>query len=154
MSLKYRHHIKKVDHTIIRSLSKYSHYIHRVSVGLFFIWMGLLKSLGYKTSTSLIAHTIYWGDPEFMVRFLGFWEIAIGVCLVVRPLVRLALLLLLVRLPGIMMAFILKADVCFYHFPFAPTLEDQFLIKDFIIFFAALAIASSLHEKSGPEKYH
>jgi uncharacterized membrane protein YkgB len=146
--------IKKIDQLVFSFLHRYGHWIHRMSLGLLFIWFGLLKPLGHKTTTSLLAHTVYWGDPETMVLILGWWEVTIGVCIIFRPLIRLALLLLIIRLPGIILAFILKTDVCFYEFPFAPTPEGQFLIKDLVIFVAALAIAGSLSKKHTPEQYH
>ena len=71
--------------------------LHRVSMGVFFVWLGLLKQAGMKTTTSLLAHTVYWGSPDVMVPILGLWEFAIGVGLLFPRLIRLALLLLLVR---------------------------------------------------------
>jgi uncharacterized membrane protein YkgB len=146
--------IQSFDKKIIQYLRRYSHKLHRVSLGFFFIWMGLLKVIGYKTNTEIIAHSIYWGDPLVMVYVLGSWELLIGIFFMIRPLVRIALLFLILRIPGILMAFILKMDTCFIHFPLAPTVEGQFLIKDLTIFFAALAIAASLDEKSSIEKRH
>jgi len=146
--------IKKLDRFIISFFRRYGHRIHRVSLGLLFIWFGLLKPLGHKTTTSLLAHTIYWGNPEIMVLVLGWWEVTIGVCLMFRPLVRVAVILLVIRLPGIVLAFLLKPDVCFYSFPFAPTPEGQYLIKDLVVFLATLAIAGTLGEKSTPDQYH
>lgn len=149
-----KHKIVSFDKRIIRFLKKYSHLIHRESMGVFFVWMGILKVIGYKTNTEIIAHSIYWGDPKIMVYVLGSWEMIIGLCFFVRPLVRIAILLLTIRLPGILLAFVFKMDVCFIHFPLAPTIEGQFLIKDFMVFFAALAIAASLYEKSSAEIRH
>lgn len=136
--------VQKFDRRLIAFLHKYSHRLHRVTLGLFFIWLGLLKLMGFSTTTSLLAHTVYWVDPGMMVRVLGYWEIAIGVCLMTRRFVRVAIFLLVLRLPGILMAFILKPEICFYHFPFAPTPEGQYLIKDLVIFFAGLTIAGTL----------
>ena len=146
--------IRKIDELILDFLHRYGHWIHRVSLGALFIWFGLLKPLGHKTTSSILAHTIYWGDPDTMVLILGWWEVAIGVCIIIRPLLRIAILLLTIRLPGIILAFILKTEVCFYNFPFAPTPEGQFLIKDLAIFFAALAIAGSLSNKAPPGQHH
>ena len=89
-----------------------------------------------------------------MVLVLGWWEVAIGVCLIVRPLVRIAVLLLVIRLPGVLLAFVLKTDVCFYSFPFAPTPEGQYLIKDLVIFIATLAIVGAVHDERRPGHYH
>lgn len=146
--------LKLLDQVLLQYFRRYGHRLHRISLGLIFIWFGLLKPFGHKTTSSLLAHTVYWGDPDLMVLFLGWWEVAIGVCLLIRPLVRVALVLLVIRLPGILLAFILKMDVCFYQFPLAPTPEGQYLLKDFAIFFATLAIAGSLKEKNTPDQYH
>lgn len=146
--------IKTIDATLIHQFERYGHRLHRISLGVLFLWFGLLKPLGHTTTTSLLAHTIWWGDPEVMVLVLGWWEVAIGLCLLVRPFLRAAILLLAIRLPGIVLAFILMPDICFADFPFAPTPEGQYLIKDLALFFAALAIASFLKEESTPDHYH
>ncbi|MDX1512483.1 MAG: hypothetical protein R3174_01960 [Gammaproteobacteria bacterium] len=145
---------KALDQWMISLFLRYAHWLHRVSLGMLFIWFGLMKPLGHKTTTSILAHAVYWGDPDTMVLILGWWEVAIGVCLLIRPLVRLALILLVIRLPGIILAFILKTDVCFYSIPFAPTPEGQYLIKDLVIFIATLAIAGSLRDEQKQGHYH
>lgn len=140
--------IQKIDTTLIRVFQRYGHRAHRVSLGILFVWFGLLKPLGHETTTSLLAHTIYWGDPEVMVLVLGWWEVVIGVCLLTRSLIRVAVFLLVIRLPGILLAFVLEPETLFVTFPFAPTPEGQYLIKDLTLFLATLAIAGSLEEKS------
>lgn len=145
---------KAFDRWLIALFVHYGHWLHRVSLGILFIWFGLLKPLGHKTTTSILAHTTYWGDPESMVLMLGWWEVAIGVCLLVRPLVRVALVLLVIRLPGVILAFVLKPEVCFYSFPFAPTPEGQYLIKDLVIFIATIAIVGSTTLPDESAKYH
>ncbi len=146
--------IKEIDATLIRLFERYGHRLHRISLGVLFVWFGVLKPLGHKTTTSLLADTIWWGDPEVMVLVLGWWEVGIGLFLLVRPLLRVAILLLAIRLPGILLAFVLMPEICFADFPFAPTPEGQYLIKDLALFFAALAIAGFLEEESSPDHYH
>jgi len=135
--------LKQFDRWVIILLRQHGHGLHQVSLGVLFIWFGLLKPFGHKTTTSILAHTVYWGNPESVVVMLGWWEVAIGVCIIFQPLVRIAVLLLIIRLPGVILAFVLKSEVCFIAFPFAPTPEGQYLIKDLAIFFAALAIVGS-----------
>ena len=146
--------IQKIDAVLIRLFQRYGHRAHRVSLGVLYVWFGLLKPLGHKTTTSLLAHTIYWGDPETIVLVLGWWEVLIGFCLIVRPLIRVAVFLLVLRLPGILLAFVMEPTVLFVAFPFAPTPEGQYLIKDLTLFLASLAIASFLEEESSPDHYH
>jgi hypothetical protein len=80
--------------------------------------------------------------------------VLIGLCLIARPLVRAAVLLLVLRLPGILLAFVVEPEILFFTFPFAPTPEGQYLIKDLTPFIATLAIAGSLEEKNTPDQYH
>lgn len=135
-------------------LEKYGHVAHRVSLALLFVWFGLLKPLGHKTATSLLAHTIYWGDPEVMVPILGWWEVTIGVCLLIRPLNRVALLLLVIRLPGTILAFILLPEVCFDGSPLTPTIEGQYLVKDLVLFTAAMIIGGTVRRERAPTVIH
>lgn len=146
--------IQHIDDVLLRFFQRYGHRLHRISLGTLFLWFGLLKPLGHETTTSLLAHTVYWGDPDVMVLVLGWWEVGIGLCLLVRPLLRVAISLLALRVPGILLAFLLQTDVCFVTFPFAPTPEGQYLVKDLALFFAALAIAGFIGEESTANHYH
>lgn len=76
------------------------------------------------------------------------------VFLLVRPLLRAAIFLLALRVPGILLAFVLQVHVCFVAFPFTPTPAGQYLIKDLALFFAALAIAAFIGEESTADRYH
>jgi uncharacterized membrane protein YkgB len=149
-----RKHFDNIDDLIARAFKKYGHYFHRVSIGILFIWFGALKIYGHKTATSLIAHTIYAGDPDEIIPMLGAVELAIGFCFLIRPLARAAILLLILRLPGSILALIILPDICWYVFPLAPTAEGQYLIKDITIFFAAIAIAGSVRDRSSHEIKH
>lgn len=146
--------LRTIDASLLRLFDRYGHWLHRQSLGILFLWFGLLKPLGHETTTSILAHTIYWGDPGVMVSVLGWWEVAIGLSLLIRPFLRVAVLLLVIRLPGIILAFVLEPDVCFVTFPFAPTPEGQYLIKDLALFFATLAITSFIAEDSAEVRFH
>ncbi|MHC4946846.1 MAG: hypothetical protein ACYTG1_01095 [Planctomycetota bacterium] len=92
--------LNKTDLRISRWMARWGPPCLRVSLGIVFIWFGLLKPLGMSPAEELVARTVYWFDPAVFVPLLGWWEVAIGVCLIVRPLVRLAILLLLLQMPG------------------------------------------------------
>lgn len=67
-----RTNVKTVDARLIRAFRRYGYRVHCISVGILFGWFGLFKPLGHTTATSLLAHTIYWGDPDVMVLILGW----------------------------------------------------------------------------------
>jgi hypothetical protein len=105
--------------------------------------------MGHETATSLLAHTIYWDSPETMVLVLGWRDVALGAPMLSKPFVRVALFLLLLRIPGTILAFVLLLDLTFIEFSLAPTPEGQYLLTDPVLFFAAMAIGGSIrHEHS------
>jgi uncharacterized membrane protein YkgB len=124
-------------------VSARAHTVHHVSLGVLFVWLGTLKQFGHETTTSLLAHTVYWGEPATVVRILGLWEVAIGAALLVPSWHRAAVMLILVRLPGTVLALILLPDVTFITVPFVPSPEGQYLLKDLALFGAALVIAEA-----------
>ncbi|HMN95171.1 MAG TPA: hypothetical protein PKC43_02290 [Phycisphaerales bacterium] len=139
-----RNRLDAIDRCVTLWMHRWGHPAHRLCLALFFLWMGLLKIFGAKTGSSLLAHTIYLGSPETMVVMLGAWEAAIGICLILPPLIRVALLMLFIRLPGTLLALVLKADVCFGTSIFEPTIEGQYIIKDFLLFSAAMVIGGTV----------
>lgn len=146
--------LDSLDASIADFMHRYGHGLHRWALGIFFLWMGLLKQFGKSTGSSLLADTIYFGDPAYMVPILGWWEFAIGVCLLWMPLVRIGLLLMLIRLPGTLLALVLKADVCFDVIPWAPTHQGQYLIKDFFLFSAGMVIGAMVREERQAGEFH
>lgn len=119
----------------------------RVSVGIVFIWFGLLKPLWASPASDLVARTVYWVDPRWFVPFLGWWEVVIGIGLIVRPLNRLAILLLFLQMPGTFLPLILLPDVCFTHVPWAPTLEGQYIIKNLVLISAAIVVGGTVRQE-------
>ena len=110
--------LDKVDSRIAGWMDKYGQFMMRISLAVIFIWFGALKLPGVSPEIELIKRTVYWVSPDVFVPILGWWEIAIGVGLLFRPLVRVALLLLLIQLPGTFLPLILHPDICFSQFPF------------------------------------
>ena len=75
---------------------------------------------------------------------LGWWEVAIGLCLLIRPLLRVAIFLLILQMPGTILPLFILPDVCWTHAPYAPTLEGQYIIKNLVLISAAIAIGGTV----------
>lgn len=141
--------LDKTDHRIASWMDKYCQFLLRISIALIFIWFGILKPLGISPEEELIKRTIYWFSPESFVPILGWWEVTIGVCLLFRPLIRVALLLLFLQLPGTLLPLFLLPDICFTRFPLGLTLEGQYIIKNLFLVSAAVVIGSKVrHQKN------
>ena len=133
-------------------MGHYSNFLLRISIAVIFIWFGLLKPLGLSPELELIKNTVYWMDPETFVPILGWWEVLIGVCLLYRPLIRFALLLLFIQLPGTLLPLILLPDVCFNVFPHGLTLEGQYIIKNLLLVNAAFVVGSNVRNLNNDKR--
>lgn len=142
-----RRHLIRIDRRIEHLLYVFGHRTHGVTLGCVFIWFGALKVVGQETATSIIAKTVYLGSPEVTVPILGGWEIAIGVTLFFHRLHRVAFVLLAIRMPGTVLALVLKPEACFVVPPFIPTIAGQYIIKDLMLLSAAAVMGGYVRQK-------
>ena len=133
-----------LDHKISAWMDKYCQPLMRMSLALIFIWFGLLKPLGMSPEEELIKNTVYFFPPGFVLFVLGCWEVIIGIGLLYKPLLRVALLLLLIELPGTFLPLIVLPDICFNSIPFGLTLEGQYIVKNLFLIGAAFVIGSKV----------
>lgn len=127
-------------------MDKHCLLLMRASLALIFIWFGLLKLLGMSPEEELIKRTVYFFPPNIVLFILGCWEVTIGVGLLYRPLLRLALFLLLIELPGTFLPLIVLPDICFHSIPFGLSLEGQYIVKNLFLIGAAFVIGSKVSQ--------
>ncbi|MAG38663.1 hypothetical protein CMO90_01100 [Candidatus Woesearchaeota archaeon] len=135
---------EKIDSLIVSWMRSYGFFLLRISLGIIFIWFGILKPLGLSPAAELAANTIYWFSPEFFVPFLGLWEVAIGVCLLFRPLIRIGLFLLFTQMVGTFLPLIILPHIVFVDFPFVLSMEGQYIIKNLVLISAGIVVGGSL----------
>lgn len=119
----------------------------RYGLAVIFIWFGILKPLGISPAEDLVRSVVYVVPPDFFVPFLGWWEVAIGVGLLYRPLNRTAIFLLFLQMPGTLLPLVLLPEVCFTQAPWGLTLEGQYIIKNAVLIGAALAVGGTVRER-------
>ena len=138
----------ELDIFITKFMSKWGITFLRYSLGLIYIWFGILKPFGLSPAQELIENTVYWFDnPKTFVPILGWWEVVIGLTMCIKPLIRVSIFLLFIQMPGTFLPLILLPEVCFSNFPFGLTLEGQYIIKNLIIISAALVVGSTVRNK-------
>lgn len=140
------HWVDSMDLKISSWMDKYCLVLMKYSLALIFIWFGMLKPLGMSPEEELIKRTVYFFPPDIVLNVLGCWEVAIGIGLLYRPLLRLALFLLLIELPGTFLPLIVLPDVCFHSIPFGLSLEGQYIVKNLFMIGAAFVIGSKITE--------
>jgi uncharacterized membrane protein YkgB len=146
----FRVMFNQLDVAISTWMARHGIFLLRISLGLIFLWFGFLKFFpGLSPAQALAARTI--NQLSFglvslstAVIILAIWECAIGLGLIFRVFMRVTLLLLFLQMLGTFAPLFLFPQETFTHFPFAPTLEGQYIIKNLVLISAALVIGSTV----------
>ena len=150
--MNYKTIIENIDKFISSNMNTYGIIFLRYSIGIIFIWFGILKPFGISPAQDLVANTVYWFENKLaFVKFLGWWEVLIGLTMCYKPLIRLSILLLFIQMPGTFLPLILLPDICFTDFPFGLTLEGQYIIKNLIIISSGLVIGGTVRKSPTPK---
>jgi uncharacterized membrane protein YkgB len=142
--------LKNTDRAITRFMHRYGITFLRFSLAIIFIWFGALKPFDMSEAATLYKQTV--GFSPVLHSFtsftvLGIWEVIIGICFLYRPLIRVAILMLFLQMPGTFLPMITATDVCFNHFPFELTLQGQYILKNVTLIAAAIVIGGTLYKK-------
>jgi len=122
--------------------------ILRVTLGLIFVWFGVLKFcpglcdvevLAAKTMQALTLGLI---PARVCICMLGVLECGIGVGLISRRWMRLTTVCLMLHLGGTFVAMGLFPGETWKHFPYAPTLVGQYILKNLILMAAGLVVGA------------
>ena len=136
-----------LDIFVTEFMSKWGVTLLRYSLGIIYIWFGALKPLGLSPAQELVENTVYWFEnPKTFVPILGIWEVVIGITMIIKPLIRISIILLFIQMPGTFLPLVLFPEVCFTTFPFGHTLEGQYIVKNLIIISAALVVGSTVRK--------
>ncbi len=139
-----------VDTRITSFLAKYAITILRVSLGINFRWFGALKLIpGLSPAEGLATNTIElltFGliQPQVSIVILAVWEVLIGIGLITGWFLRITLFLLLGQMIGAMTPLLLFPAETFTHFPYAPTLEGQYIIKNLVLISAGMVVGATV----------
>ncbi len=136
--------LEQFDEKLSLWMQRYGVLSLRWSLGIVFVWFGALKPFGLSPAAGLVEKTVTWFPFDYFFPILGVWEVAIGLCLMFRPLLRVALVLLFLQMPGTALPLLLLPDICFTHFPYALTLEGQYIIKNLTLISAGIMVGGTV----------
>jgi uncharacterized membrane protein YphA (DoxX/SURF4 family) len=138
------------DNRVTSLMARYGLLLLRVSVGIVFLWFGVLKFFpGLSPAQNLAARTMdifSFGllASQDSIIILAAWEVTIGVGLLFGLFLRATLLLLFLQMLGTMTPIILFPAEIFSYFPYAPTLEGQYIIKNMVLISAGIVLGASV----------
>ena len=140
--------IESVDIGLIRFFKKISEPSARIGLFVIFFWFGLLKVIGLSPVTGVVEdlfnHTVpFMSFGTFLVLF-GLFECLIGILFLIRGAERVVIPLLFIHMITTFGPLFLLPQETWSGF-LVPTLEGQYIIKNFVIIAVAIGIASHLH---------
>jgi uncharacterized membrane protein YkgB len=142
--------LEPIDVRITRWMARNGITLTRLALGLVFFWFGVIKFVpGWSPAADLATRTIErltFGrvEPGVALPLLAAWECLIGIGLLTGRWLRLTLLLLFLQMPGTMMPLILFPEETFATFPYSPTVEGQYIIKNLVLVSAAIVVGATV----------
>jgi uncharacterized membrane protein YkgB len=139
-----------LDVRITTWMAKHGVTLTRIALGVVFFWFGALKfipgaspaeELATRTITRLTGGTI---TQALALHLLAAWEVLIGLGLLTGKLLRVTLLLLFVQMMGTLLPLAYFPEETFTRFPWAPTLEGQYIIKNLVLIAAAIVVGTTV----------
>lgn len=140
----------RVDVAITGWMARYGIVLLRVSLGIVFFWFGVLKFFpGLSPAQDLATRTIEiltFGQiqPNVSILILATWECLIGLGLILGIAMRATLLLLFLQMLGTITPLFFFPREVFTQFPYAPTLEGQYIIKNIVLISAGIVIGATV----------
>ena len=139
-----------IDVRLTRWTARHAITLLRVSVGIVYLWFGVLKFFpGMSPAQDLAARTIAvltlgLVPASASVPLLAALETTIGLGLVTGRGLRVTILLMLAQMAGTVTPLLLVPRETFTAFPVAPTLEGQYIIKNVVLVSAAILLGATV----------
>jgi putative oxidoreductase len=141
--------LERLDSRVLALLERFALPMLRLSLGLVFVWFGILKVTGQTPVGQLVADTVFWLNPDWFVPLLGVFEVLVGVGLLVGRGLRLVLALFALQMIGTFLVLVVQPDVAFQDGnPLMLTTEGEFVVKNLVLLSAGLMIGSRLRALS------
>ena len=140
----------RLEHRLSALMARSGVTATRVALGVIFLWFGILKFLPTTTPIEVLAErtltmiTFHQFTAEHCLHALAVWECMIGLGLLSGRLLRFTLFLLFLQLPGTFLPLVLLAQETWVHFPFFPTFEGQYIIKNIALIAAGVIVGSTM----------
>lgn len=134
-----------LDIKLTEWMATYGLLILRIGLGIVFLWFGVLKFFkGMSPAEELVRNTVYFIDPDIFIPILAGWESLIGIGLITGKFLRFTILLLFLQMPGTALPLIILPEKVWTQFPYALTLEGQYIVKNLVLIGAALVIGATV----------
>jgi uncharacterized membrane protein YkgB len=138
----------RADQRVVEVMASHGLGLLRISLGVVFIWFGLLKVIGVTPVADLVTAVISWVPAALSVPLVGIFEVVLGVGLVVGYSLRFTLLLLWLHLAGTFLLLLVRPDLTFQNGnPLFLTADGEFVIKNLVLISGGIAVGSTVRRQ-------
>ena len=142
--------VRHAEQWIVRRLAHSGLFVTRVALGIIFLWFGAMKfapvvlpidQLAESTLTTLTFHLFL---PETCLHVLAAVECLIGIGLIAKKFLHLTVALLFLQMLGTFTPLILLRNETWVNFPFIPSFEGQYIIKNLVLITSGIIVGATV----------
>ena len=150
-------HLARADASVTIWLANHGVVLLRTSVGIVFFWFGVLKffptlspaeDLATRTIGVLSVGLV---PPAVSLPVLAAWECLIGIGLITGHMLRATLIMMFMHMSGTVTPLFLFPHETWTQFPYAATLEGQYIIKNVVLVSSGLVVYAAVRSHASIE---
>lgn len=139
-----------IEQWVVRKMAHNGLLVTRVALGITFLWFGLLKFLPSVAPVDILAEktlsilTFHLFRPETCLHVLAFFECIIGAGMLTKRFLRFTVILLFLQMIGTFTPLIILYRETWIHFPYFPSFEGQYIIKNLVLISAGIIVGATV----------
>ncbi len=138
---------KRTDELLIDFMRSHGVTIARISIGIVFIWFGLLKVLGTSPVAVIVEQLFPWIPASISLPAIGIFEVVLGVAFMTGFALRITLALFWLHMAGTFLVPVLQPGLAFQGGnPLYLTATGEFVVKNLILISAGLVVGGTVRK--------
>jgi uncharacterized membrane protein YkgB len=125
----------------------------RLSLAVVFFWFGILKPFEVSPAVLLVSSSVeelrqiaVFLPYDIFMPLLGWWETAVGLLLLSRRTVKLAIAFMVPQMLSTMVALVMLPDITFLDVPLVPSAAGMYIVKNWVLLSGGLVVLASVRE--------
>jgi len=128
---------------VTRVVELYAHTLLRISLGVVFLWFGILKFTPVSPVAKLVADTLPFLPAQLLIPVLATFEVVLGILLLIGRWTPLVVLVMMAHLSGTFLVLVTQPAIAFQHGnPLELTMTGEFVVKNVVLITAGLVLVT------------
>lgn len=140
--------LRRLDRTLQSWLSQYGVPTLRYTLAIVFFWFGIMKPFNVSPADPLVYNAIYFLPFDIFFPVLGWWEALVGLGLLHKRTVKVAVYLMVFQMLGTMAPLITVPGMTFVSLPFVPSEAGAYIIKNWVLLSGGLVVLTQMNSDS------